>query len=620
MKKMFSKRSSLAKLVLFGSALGVVAGCSDYLNDFEDKYDNGNAFILSSAESDDNGASSAIDAGDAKSSNSNGSAPASATSSANKEESSDSNPESAGSSESIPGSSSSFSNTSFKSNTVAACDGTVIYDENDKDLPLKIGSLTVKGSEEPGSYLQNHDFSVENGENNVLRMFLDDFADHSVKHDLSGWGGLCIEYTSTTHMGIHFYSAPSSHELNHGTATVAVFESSNNEKVAKTFEWKDLEAKNVVEATNVIDFYRFDSDDGNFKIHKITTLAKVSNLISSNSSAESSTNDNPCDGTVIFGSDSILVGTGFTEDVAQPATATSDYTLERGSAINLYLSPTSNAFSDTITYDITSWEGVCVEYSSETPLQLSVNNIHPISSNESTLSALYDLKSTNSQRKVARLKWSDAKNNTVFSEATSLNILANAGNESIISKKYTIHKVTTLNKKPLTSPYATLSGCPSGNIFDAEKNSYTILYHVIDKIGECTYTGDSLLMIHFPNNSDYNCGLQAKLTEVDSMDISGWKGLCLEYTSNNLINVILSLDSLNTTNPKPNRSAAITLPMKNESSGYKAVWFPEESFDNPTVIKSSARYIGFKRFSSKDTEKTNVYLKKISTLNPEVTF
>lgn len=584
MKKMFSMKSSLSKLAFLTSALGFVAGCSDYLEDFQEKYDDGKAFNNPSNE-DDNGTSNAQDAGDAPSSSSQEAS--SGTSNADTEESSESN----GSSNSNGFSSSSSStdaessNSHFKSKTVDDCNtGTVIYDDNNSNKPLKIGDLFDKDKLEGGSYLQNHDFSMDS---NTLRLFLDDAADHSVKYDLSGWGGLCIEYTSTTHMGIHFYSAPNALAINQGTDAVAAFESSNNKKVAKTFEWKDLEAESVIDSTNIIDFYRYASDNGSIKIHKITTFnSSVNNLLvqvtteSSSENPSSSSNSITCDGTVLWGSESILVGTGLI--TGSDAAATSSNT---GGNMFLYLSPAviTQPFpkDDLIpdAFNILSWGGLCVEYKSDYHLNIEVSNAtYNASDNSNVIGGKFDTDASPNEIKKAEISWeamftsSDSKK--VLDAARRIKFFTNAGDNS----RYTINKITTYHKNvALTSPHFAKGTCNGSDIFSNGSIINKKFPSRTSTPGQdksyIEYTKDTLILKSTVADSDKIYMPFA----TGELEFERLGGICLEYESDYPVDVYPTLGLISDIED----SSHVRIPRTEGTdnyNGYQSLWIPASAF------------------------------------------
>lgn len=259
------------------TSLFAFAACSDYLEDFQDKYDNGNAFAEFSSDSDngsDDGSS------DSKISSSNGGdSELSSSSKGNSDvESSDSTDSS--SSAADPGSSSSVAESS--SSAFKPCTGTVIYDAEEDSVYNIFGRkfITYRSAHGSDSSKTSPDgvtaYLFEGG---ALAMPLAASPDTM---NIEPWGGFCVEYTGSGVLHADIYRSIED------TPILLYKEMPNTNSEKSSFRWSWDENEGLMElmeeqknsdlsngfSIEKVESINFTSYSGNssITIHKITTL------------------------------------------------------------------------------------------------------------------------------------------------------------------------------------------------------------------------------------------------------------------------------------------------------------------------------------------------------------
>ncbi|OWV07578.1 MULTISPECIES: hypothetical protein [unclassified Fibrobacter] len=256
---------SKAKNPVLAASLVAFAACSDYLEDFQDKYDDGNAFAEITSDSDngdDDGSS------DSKLSSSNGGD--------SDVESSDSTDSS--SSAADPGSSSSVAESS--SSAFKPCTGTVIYDAEEDSVYNRFGRKFITFVQEYGS-----DWSKTSPDGvtaylpqeGLLIMPLVESPDTM---NIEPWGGFCVEYTGS---GVLHANVVDGSSANKPILLYKEMPNTNGEKSSFTWSWNEnvglMEKQEdngssegfSIEKVESINFISY-LGNSSITIHKITTL------------------------------------------------------------------------------------------------------------------------------------------------------------------------------------------------------------------------------------------------------------------------------------------------------------------------------------------------------------
>lgn len=277
---------SKAKNPVLAASLVALVACTDYLEDFQDKYDDGKAFAEISSDSDngdDDGSSdsklSSSNGGDSELSSSSDDSKLSSSSKGNGDaESSDSTDSS--SSATDPGSSSSVAESS--SSAFEPCTGTVIYDAKEDPKFNIFGRKFITYVREYGSDSSKTSpdgVTAQLSEGSSLIMPLATYPDTM---NIEPWGGFCVEYTGSGVLHADIYRRIED------TPILLYKEMLNTNSEKSSFRWswdenEDLmelmeEQKNSVfsngfsiEKVNSINFTSY-SGNSSITIHKITTL------------------------------------------------------------------------------------------------------------------------------------------------------------------------------------------------------------------------------------------------------------------------------------------------------------------------------------------------------------
>ncbi|SHK63897.1 hypothetical protein [Fibrobacter sp. UWEL] len=391
----------LNHLVLATTLVALVA-CTDYLDDFQDKYDNGNAFAEISSDS-DNG-------------DDDGSSDSKLSSSSKGNDDADS-------------SSSKSSSSSVADQENLCKGGTVIYD------------YKVQGKLGFDLQFFRSDYSSTLPENERGIVFSSseekDYAGFrwNGSYDVSSWEGICIEYTTDKDVSLYLGDSEKTEKVN--------LSANDNFKEIK---WDDPAYKENISFNDFRKFFFDFSDEINMVISRITTIAEV------DTSANSPTLDTtPCKGSIIYDASEApnynVFGYGFVvyDPLSEKEASSNGITsnLSQSGSLAMQLATEDKPVN------IQSWGGFCVEYSSEGSISADV--VSPFVGLEASL--IYKEKpSTNGVKSSFRWSWNEneglmekQKDNGVsdgfsIEKVESINFTSHSSNSSI-----TIHKITTLN-------------------------------------------------------------------------------------------------------------------------------------------------------------------------------
>ncbi len=404
---------SVAKDLAVAFALFAFVACSDYLADFQDKYDDGDAFAEISSDSD------------------NGS---------DKIESSNSTDSSA----TDPGSSSSVAESS--SSTFEPCTGTVIYDYKN---PGKLGLNLQFLQNATTTKLPENGQGIELSSNTVQDYAIFALSENDL-HDVSSWEGLCVEYSSNEDITLYLADLLKNMEQINLPANDHFKEISWADTTSRKISIKSGGRGRV--SFNKFDLFSFGiSTTQKVTISRITTIAKV-DPGSSSSVAESSSAKKSCDGTVIYEPNmSNKFGEGFKSIDklswnTQPVVDMDDgFSIDSKHSYELRFN----------TQNIYDWEGLCIEYTTEETFSFTIKK--DISSEAEQHYAMYQTMEPGNHA-VIELPWNDdswkyftqdRNYSIVESIPQKSDILGGADliaiGEDSSTRQGIIHKITTLN-------------------------------------------------------------------------------------------------------------------------------------------------------------------------------
>lgn len=232
-------KKSFAYLALLTATM--FAGCTDYLGEFQDEYEDTFAEEMSSDSKDDVNSSDSKDVG-GKSSDSKNSSSSSTTSS---------------------------SSSSTADDGQAHCTGTVIYDASDDPLKTAFGTKF--------SYQKNDTTTDVEADENGFNITLDGFSFASLNFgetkDISSWEGVCFEYTATRAATLYLTNSNSTNA--NSAATFTMPQSSE----LQTFEANWSSARIYFGfGFNAVTTLSFGKNENKLVIKRITTIAKDVNL------------------------------------------------------------------------------------------------------------------------------------------------------------------------------------------------------------------------------------------------------------------------------------------------------------------------------------------------------
>lgn len=247
---------SKAKNPVLAASLVALVACTDYLEDFQDKYDDGNAFAEISSDSDNDSELSSSSKGDVESSDSTDSS----------------------SSATDPGSSSSVAESS--SSAFKPCTGTVIYDAEEDSVYNRFGrkfSMYVPGYGPDSSKTSPDGVTAYLPQEGLLIMPL---ATYPNTMNIEPWGGFCVEYTGS---GVLHANVVDGSSANKPILLYKEMPNTNGEKSSFTWSWNEnvglMEKQEdngssegfSIEKVESINFISY-LGNSSITIHKITTL------------------------------------------------------------------------------------------------------------------------------------------------------------------------------------------------------------------------------------------------------------------------------------------------------------------------------------------------------------
>ena len=258
--------------VAVATSLFAFAACSDYLEDFQDKYDDGNAFAEISSDSDNDSDDSEL------SSSSKGDSELSSSSKGNDDADSSSS-KSSSSSATDPGSSSSVAESS--SSTFVPCTGTVIYDAEEDSVYNRFGRKFITYDQVYGPDWSKTDPDGVTAQLSEGSSLITPLATSPDTMNIEPWGGFCVEYTGSGDLHANV--------VDEGSETILLYKkmpNTNGEKSSFTWSWDENKSlmklmeeqknSNLSDgfSTEKVESISFTSYLGNssITIHKITTL------------------------------------------------------------------------------------------------------------------------------------------------------------------------------------------------------------------------------------------------------------------------------------------------------------------------------------------------------------
>lgn len=389
------------------TSLFAFAACSDYLEDFQDKYDDGNAFAEISSDSDNGGDDGSSDS--KLSSSNGGDSELSSSSKGNGDvESSDSTDSS--SSATDPGSSSSVTESS--SSAFEPCTGTVIYDAEEDLEHNRFGRKFITFVQEYGSDWSKTSpdgVTAQLSKGSSLIMPLATYPDTM---NIEPWGGFCVEYTGSGDLHANVVDESS------GNKYILLYKEMpniNGEKSSFRWSWDENEGlmelmeeqKNSVfsngfsiEKVNSINFTSY-SGNSSITIHKITTL--IPNV---------SIDENlKCDGSTF---------TPLHIEYWSSLGLQEKTNLKPGSEYKITLLGNNtvlvNHMDDQVT--LAQAKGFCIEYSSDKNFLLSFHRYEGTLTNDSANVSIYK-----GEKKISYILWQDLERRFGSFHSTNIHLL-----------------------------------------------------------------------------------------------------------------------------------------------------------------------------------------------------
>lgn len=602
---------SKAKNPVLAASLVALVACTDYLEDFQDKYDDGNAFAEISSDSELS--SSSKGNGDAESSDSKNS-------------------------------SSSVGNGTFSSGSISyeRCSGTVIYDAS-KDSLNGIFGYPFMTNYASGMQASSKGIKAKlRDQTEFLTLALADLSKDKTR-DIETWGGLCIEYSSDGQADFVL--------LNDSLGKVRRFLSNklpvtNGDKASFKWLWSENEKLQEKQAElgysneplsiNKVSRLHFDNyyppKTTTITIFRITTINEVDLDVGSSSSvAESSSSAfEPCTGTVIYDASDDPLKTAFgTKFVYQGRFVAGNVDADEN-GLNLMFDGLTYANLDfDKTRNISSWEGLCIEYTADATVTLYLSSTGDDGQNAgetNQMAAKFNIKPT-SKKQVFEAMWKDAIESADFNydKVSILSFGSDWTANLVVSKITTIAKDVDLNagassEDPSTGYILPTNKCPGTEIYNEDKGSIFEFPVKSWNEGNTTTTLTDMSLI----GSTGDDGVYFFIADYPSgtpISIEQWGGLCLEYTSTNNMYVEIA----NVQNSQTSSLASSTLPAQETKIAYaiplKAfydvyedgdIYFVNERFDPAKVNRIS--------FTNIDGGTTQASISRITTLYPGVTF
>ncbi|PWJ61032.1 MULTISPECIES: hypothetical protein [unclassified Fibrobacter] len=408
---------SVAKDLAIAASLFAFAACSDYLEDFQDKYDDGNAFAEISSDSDNGSDDSEL-----------------SSSSKGDVESSDSTDSS--SSATDPGSSSSVAESS--SSAFESCTGTVIYDAEEDPEFNRFGRKFITYDQvynSDSSKISSDGVTAYLSHGGSLTMPL---AASPNTMNIGPWGGFCVEYTGSGDLHANVVDESS------GNKPILLYKempNTNGEKSSFTWSWNENkslmelmeEQKNSnlsdgfsIEKVNSIDFSSY-SGNSSITIHKITTLNSDVHF--------------ECDGSEIFPTGRIFQvfnnwsSSGQKMGEIKPSDDKYEILLSGGNSV----APNNE---EAIKQELANAHGFCMEYSSDNYFLLSLTQY--VDGNQKKTYAKREVGKGN--QRVVFVRWDELKEQfTNFDPQEKHMLELSAPKNGVEATNITISRMTLLD-------------------------------------------------------------------------------------------------------------------------------------------------------------------------------
>lgn len=580
--KMNRKSCALLNLAIAAS-LFAFAACSDYLEDFQDKYDDGKAFAEISSDSDDGSSDSKLSSSsktgegissDKGSSSSNDDSELSSSSNDDSELSSSSNGNGNVDSSNSTGSSSSATN-----GEEAHCTGTVIYDYKN---PGKLGLDLQFFTNGTATKLPENKQGIELTSNTVKDFAIFTLSKNDL-HDVSSWEGLCVEYSSNE--DIPFYLADSLENIEQINLPA-------NDHF-KEISWADTTSRKI-SLKGRVSFNKFDAFSFEkittqkvVTISRITTIAKVAPG-SSSSVTESSSAKKSCDGTVIYEpnmSNKFGEGVRILKNDSPVEDETDGFVLAMDTKYLLKFD----------TQNISDWGGLCFEYTTTYSFGIAVNNI----SDSITQTMIQTIEP--GKHAISEIPWDNGSwdllaidnhsqqidhipnKSAILNEASQIFIRPSTSTESY-GNQAKIHKITTMKQVDLK-----INSFQDG-LVAVEKcdGDHQIIYNAPETKNVSSWGTNFFSTFTPETNATYNStknvlsmsmtapeSYQMNMVEVNEAETKDWGGLCIEYEADH--SLFWSVSLLQNIELNPNTwdmgyEAAVVLPKTEGFQAYKISW------------------------------------------------
>ncbi|MCQ2101269.1 MAG: SUMF1/EgtB/PvdO family nonheme iron enzyme [Fibrobacter sp.] len=545
---------SKAKNPVLAASLVALVACTDYLDDFQDKYDNGNAFAEISSDSELS--SSSKGNGDAESSDSKNSS----------------------------------SSVADQENLCKG--GTVIYDYK---VQGKLGF-------DLQFFRSSYSSTLPENERGIVFSSLEekDYAGFrwNGSYDVSSWEGICIEYTTDKDVSLYLGDSKKTEKVN--------LSANDNFKEIK---WDDPAYKENISFNDFRKFFFDFSDEINMVISRITTIAKV-DPGSSSSVAESSSAFEPCKGTVIY-------------DYKNPGklglnlqflpNATTTKLPENGQGIELSSNTEQNyaifALSGNDLHDVSSWEGLCLEYSSneDIPLYLAdlLDNIEQIN-----LPANDHFKEISWADTTSRKISINGRGRVSFNKFDSFSFGINTTKKVTISRITTIAKVDPGSSSSVAESSSSIAfdngPCTGDIVFDENNSNNNFSESFIPNNSSVVSSNE--FTIPEGEISSYLYTLSSTYTSDSTFDITSWEGLCVDYEASE--DIYLSINTASYGNLRNGVASKATLPKTNGETKRKTWMWNDFSPNGPAIASNTAI---LQVSPSTNSNKSAVHIRRITT-------
>ncbi len=568
--KLNRKSRTLLDIALAAS-LFAFAACSDYLEDFQDKYDDGNAFAEISSDSDNGG-------DDSKNSSS----------------SNDIDSDSEVSSSSVDNGTPSSSSIVYE-----RCSGTVIYDASKDSLNSIFGYPFMA---DDASEMQASSKGIKAKlpfQKGFFSLALADLSNDKTR-DIETWGGLCIEYSSDgqadfvlVNDSLEKVQGLLSNELPVTNGDKASFKWlwSENEKLQE----KQVELGYSKEPLSINKVSRLHFDNyylpktTTITIFRITTINEVDLDVGSSSSvAESSSAKKSCDGTVIYEpnmSNKFGEGVRILKNDSPVEDETDGFVLEIETTYLLRF----NA------QDISDWGGLCIEYTTTNPFEFAVQNY------SDSITQTMNQTIEPGKHAISEVPWDNGSwdllaidnhsqqidhipnTSAILNEASQIFIRPSTSTESY-GNQAKIHKITTMKQVDLK-----INSFQDG-LVAVEKcdGDHQIIYNAPETKNVSSWGTNFFSTFTPETNATYNStkkvlsmsmtapeSYQMNMVGVNQAETKDWGGLCIEYEADHPLFWSVSLLQNIASNQNTwdmGSEATVVLPKTEGIKAYKISW------------------------------------------------